>query len=140
MGCIIETLARPVKPVPLNLRFKAFLVVGNTVINLFECSFWAFPAVDFDPFSFFQVFVVLKEVGDGFQAQLVQIFRFLPLCVKRAFFVDRHGQYFAVFTGFVGHFQNADGAAGDDDAWEQGDWGDDEDVDWVAVATQSFGT
>ena len=48
-----------------------FLVVGNAIQDFFLGRFWAFPTQNLDPFAHFQIFVVLKEVRNGFQAQWV---------------------------------------------------------------------
>ena len=82
---------------------------------------------------------MLKEMGNGLQAQRVHVFRLLPLGVDGQDLVDRHCQHFAVLTGFVFHFQDADGAARHDHARDQGHRGDDQHVHRVAVAADGFG-
>ena len=82
---------------------------------------------------------MLKKVGDGFQAQGVQVFRFLPLGVERQNFVYRHGQHFAVLAGFVFHFQYSDGAAAHHHTGNERHGRDDQHIHRVAVAGNGFG-
>ena len=49
-----------------KLRLVGRQVAGNAVCYFFVSSVWPFPAADFDPLAFFQIFVMLKKVGDGF--------------------------------------------------------------------------
>ena len=78
-------------------------------------------------------------MGNGLQAQGVEVLRLLPLGVNRQDLVDRHGQHFAVLASFVFHFQDADGAARHDHARNQGHGGDDQHIDGVAVAADGLG-
>jgi hypothetical protein len=43
-----------------------FVVIGNTVHDFLAGCLWAFPTENLDPFAFFQIFVMLKEVRNGF--------------------------------------------------------------------------
>ena len=82
---------------------------------------------------------MLKKVGNGFQTQLIHVFRLLPLGVERALLVNRHGQHFAIFTGFVRHLQNTNRAAGHHNAGNQGYRRDHQHVHRVAVTAQRLG-
>ena len=63
----------------------------------------------------------------------------MPLGVDGQNFVGGHSQYLAVHAGLVFHFQNTNGAARHDNAWNQGYGGDDQHIHRVTVATDGLG-
>lgn len=81
---------------------------------------------------------MLEEVLDLLQAQVLQVFRLLPVLVDRQDLIDWNGQHFGVLAGFVGHLQHADSAATHYHAWDQREWGDHQHVDRVAVVGQGI--
>jgi hypothetical protein len=118
---------------------SALCLVGCDAVDDFRFRFIrAGPAFDLDPLAFFEVLVVLEEVLDLLQAQVLQVFRLLPVAVDRQDLVDRHGQDLGIAAGFVGHLQHADRAATHDHAREQRERGDDQHVAWVAVVRQGL--
>jgi hypothetical protein len=84
----------------------------------------------------FQILVVLKEVGNGLQAQRIQVFGLLPLAVDRQDLVNWYRQHLAVFARFVLHLQDADGAARHHHTGNQRHGGDHQHVDRVTVTAE----
>nr|DAL08820.1 MAG TPA_asm: hypothetical protein [Caudoviricetes sp.] len=86
-------------------------------------GFGVVPAIHFHPFAFFQIFVVLKEVGDLRTQQLWQVVHIFDVIVLFREFGVRHGNQFGIFARLVGHFQYANRTAADHGAryqWVRG--------------------
>ena len=77
---------------------------------------------------------MLKEMLDLLQAQIVQVFRLLPVRIDRQHFINRHGQYFGVLAAVIFHLQHTDRTAAHDNAGNQRERGDDEHVNRIAIA------
>ena len=86
------------------------VVVGNPIHDFSLGRFRPFPTQHFDPLVGFEVFVMLKKVGNGLQAHWAQVIGLLPACVKRQNLVNWHRQHFAVLASFIFHLQNANSA------------------------------
>ena len=76
---------------------------------------------------------------NGFQPQRIEVFRLLPLRVNGQDLVDGHRQHLAIVAGLILHFQDANGATGDDHARNQGYRGHDQHIDRIAVAGNGLG-
>src|SRR5690606_5090506 len=71
------------------------------------------PTLNFYPFTFFEVFVVLEEVFDLLAQQFRYIVDVVYIVVQLGQLLVRYGQQFSVATGFVFHVQHAHGAGTD---------------------------
>src|SRR5699024_9654860 len=97
------------------LRLKNLFILGALEgSNDFSFSgFCVFPTFNFYPLAFFEVFVVLEEVSDLSFQQFRQIVYVFNVIVFVAQLSVRNSNQFRIFTGFVGHFQNANRTAAD---------------------------
>src|SRR5690606_36644014 len=99
----------------------------------------AFPALYFDPFAFFEVFVVLEEMLDALNVFGGQVFVRLDVAVRRVELVYRNRQELGVTTCFIVHFEHAQRTATHHGAHLDGERRDDQHVGGVAIVGQGLG-